>query len=496
MALAGLLIIPALGWACTCASDGLPLCQVLAEPGATLDGGPDSKIFVGRVISSLPTTQEEAWALEAKYFERHPDAKGSPEGRRRFLLDLWGDTLSAESRQRVQAEPLQDIAAFSRLEVIEAFTGEKTGDVIHMFGKLGGGDCSFHFKRGSTYLVMAYRQNGFWTTSICSRSREIKGSDSDVEALRAWRDRKPIPIAIYGVVIDYTARGDRKQGWRILPGMPVRLNGPSSTLDTVTNARGEFGFENLAPGAYRLETLKPGWALEEYVGDSRSRSIGGCRQVLAMAREQQGSVRGRVQAAPGQGLVRALVKLVSIVPQLDAPGKIFDTVGSFQIAHVEPGDYVLAINPENTPQPSNPDRRDPGILYPKWFYPGVPTRDRAEVIHVERGAELVLPGPWTLPAPFVETKIDALFVQSDGKPAAGVRFRVRDRESGHLAVSNTSADPDGRAGFKVLAGRRYRVETLTRDPAHGLSYASAVEFGPELVGTLLVKLVEKDGAPR
>ncbi len=301
----------------------------------------------------------------------------------------------------------------------------------------------------------------------------------------------------HGVVIDYTARGDRKQGWRSLPGMPVRLNGPGSTLDTVTNARGEFGFENLAPGAYRLETLKPGWALEEYAGDGRSRSIGGCRQVLAMAREHQGSVGGRVQAAPGQGLVRAPVKLVSIVPQLYAPGKVFDTDGSFQIAHVEPGDYVLVINPENTPQPSNPDRRDPGTLYPKWFYPGVPTRDQAEVIHVElRGADLVLPRAWILPTPFTEKKIDALFVRADGEPAAGVRFRVRDRESGHLAVSNANAGPDGRAGFKVLAGRRYGVETLKRDPALGLTYMAAVEFGPEFTGTLEIKPAENGDARR
>ena len=86
------------------------------------------------------------------------------------------------------------------------------------------------------------------------------------------------------------ARGGIRSRYR----QPSMVNGPGF-------ARGEFCFENLAPGAYRLETLKPGWALEEYAGDGRSRSIGGCRQVLVMAREHQGSVRraGAGGAWPG-----------------------------------------------------------------------------------------------------------------------------------------------------------------------------------------------------
>ncbi len=144
----GVLLIPTLGWACSCA-ESLPLCQILAEPGATPDGGTDSKIFVGRVISTSPATQEEAWALEAKYVERHPDGKGTPEGRSRFLLDLWGDTLSAESRQRVLAGPLQNIVVFSRLEVIEAFTGAPPRRSANGRAGTGRGPCRWGWRRRS-----------------------------------------------------------------------------------------------------------------------------------------------------------------------------------------------------------------------------------------------------------------------------------------------------------------------------------------------------------
>jgi hypothetical protein len=156
------------------------------------------------------------------------------------------------------------------------------------------------------------------------------------------------------------------------------------------------------------------------------------------------------------------------------PAGLIGNDGSFHFANVEPGDYRVLINPLNTP--------GPGLLYPVWFYPGVATRDRAEVIHIERGTDLVLPTAWILPPAFVERKIEGVFVWLDGEAAAGVRYVVRDVESGHvLASRGESSGPDGRVESKVLHGRRYRVEAP--------GYSVSAEIGPDFAGNFVVKLM-------
>jgi len=500
------LLFPALSWACSCAPSP-PLCKLLAQPGAQLETGPDTKIFVGKAISSYPASEREAWDLEKKYAERHPEAAGdrpgtlSREGRKQFQLELWGDTLSAESRATILSashEAALGRFALSRVEVIEPFSGAKAGEIVDMFGGLGGADCSFHFKPGATYLLVAKRWGGLWGTSACSRSKEITGTNPELEALRAWRDEKPVSNTIFGFLYDSTERG--RKDWNKRPRFPIRLNGPSGSMSSAPDPFGQFRFDNVAPGEYRLDTAEPGWALGLSRIDQTILVTRGCEEFFVSARQLQSSLSGRVQPSPGQTLVSATIKLMPVTPQAELtnlPGGGFNNqTGDFRIGRAEPGDYVLAINPENKVSAASTDGRVMGVRYPATYYPGVPSRERAEVIRVERGEEVRLPAIWILPPPLAEKKIEGIAVWPDGKPAAETRFLVKDQQGGHTTATGGPASADGLLTFNVLEGRSYRIEALTHHPDKGLYFCGAADIGPEFAGKLVIKLAEDGPNPR
>lgn len=388
------LLYGAEAWGCTCASPQ-PFCKLLAAPGAKLNLGPGTALFVGRAVYSQPASYLEAERLERQFFIEHPEWGGANgtsavavrwEGRKQFWLSLWGEHLSPESRARLARllNPgkvfglFYSTVALSRIKVIEAFAGDvQPGDEVEMFGSLGSADCSFQFKEGSEYLVVAHEtEHGFRTTGICSRSQEIKGPNSDLVSLRAWRDRKPLDASLTLYMHDITNRGHHGKP---LTGFPLRLIGPGEPIATVTDRYGRVQLEKVTPGSYRIETSEPGWTLRAQPFEL----LGGCADIYASATQAQSVVTGLVARAGGGtvGPLSLTLEPVSAAAERKIPLRAEpDRVGVFRFAEVEPGDYYLAIT--GTP----------------FFYPGVPTRQQAAVLHVARGVDFAMPGTWVLPA--------------------------------------------------------------------------------------------------
>lgn len=516
MAWSTILLLPGAAWACSCRAVP-PLCQTLAEKGLTaLESGPDSKVFYGKVLTSSPATEQEAWKLEREYAERHPEAREQGgrgilnfEGGKRFRLELWDAVLSPAGREAILAarkEPGEfglfgfGSLALSRLEVIEGFQNAKPGEVVEMLGGLGGADCSFHFKPGSTYLVTAWKGGGFWATSGCSRTQQVSGSSEELEALRAARDGKPIAKSIYGGLYDATERGVR-DSFRMLANWPVTLKGPSGNLDTTTDELGQFTFRNLEAGRYQVEARKPGWVASPVAVEVGT----GCKQVGVSAKEQQSSVSGRVRPAPGQPFTRVPISLVPVKPPPNYwnSGKpSVDGDGNFSIKDVEPGEYLLAVNPRGIPYPSREDsysrRLMPGLPFAGWFYPGVETRERAEVIRVERGVDVKLPVDWVVQQPLVERTVSVVITWPDGMPAPGTRAVVKDQPSGANIASCGPANEKGELQCKMFVGRRYKLEAFTEKPRGEVYYWAAADVPPEMTANLplVIRLAEDGPKPR
>lgn len=512
-----LLLLPAAVWACSC-KPVPPLCQTLAEKGlAALGDRPDSKVFYGKVLTSSPATEQEAWKLELAFAERHPEAKAQGgrgflnfEGRKRFFLELWDGVLSPAGREAILAareEPgkfsLFDggSLALSRLEVIEGFQNAEPGEVVEMLGGLGGADCSFHFKPGATYVVTAGKGQGFWATSGCSRTHQVSGSSAELEALRAAKQGKPVARSVYGSLYDSTERGVRDSFQR-LTNWPVTLKGRGGELATTTDASGQFMFRDLEAGRYELEARKPGWATKPITVEV----VTGCKQALLGAREQQSSVSGRVRPLPGQPLARVPISLVPVKPPPDywrAGQTSLDADGNFSIKGVEPGEYLLVVNPRGIPFPSSEDlytrRPRPGLPYAGWFYPGVDSRERAEMIRVERGVEVKLPQDWVVQPPLVERTVSVIATWPDGMPAPAVRAVVKDQPSGANVASCGPANEKGELQCKMFVGRRYKIEAFTERPLGDVYYWSAADVPAETAAgpaALVIRLAQDGPKPR
>jgi hypothetical protein len=86
------------------------------------------------------------------------------------------------------------------LQILEQYKG-KVQDNLEMPSGTNGGDCTFRFTKGRTYLVYAYRNGETLITGHCTRSREIGHlDDSELEWLRT-RVPLPVPVALRRKVI-------------------------------------------------------------------------------------------------------------------------------------------------------------------------------------------------------------------------------------------------------------------------------------------------------
>lgn len=493
--------------ACSCIMRE-PLCKALAKPGAKLESSAKSAVFVGRVRYSFPTWQEEFGEHLKEFDRRHPELR--PKERtellgwlKQFMLQLWGDKASAEFKEkllRIQNDSrleagarLLSYQAMARLDVVEPFAGTEKGSVIEMLGGLGNGDCSVHFQAGESYLVSAYQDEyGFWTTSTCSGSRPVLDAQADLKAYRTLRDKQSHKPFVAGSLTDATDRGERS-GSGGIGKFPLRLVGEGFQKDFVTNADGTFVIDDVAPGKYRIDLLKSGWQIPPPMDERANFTLDdGCAEVGLFAKEQQSSVVGRAVPAKGSTLVRVPVALVPLNrgPVHGYRSGPMDANGTYRIQNVEPGDYLLAINPNGLPLATSMDDNPRAMPYPKNYYPGAESADDAEIIHVERGKAVEAPEVWKLPPPIAEKKIECVVVKANGEPFVDARVIVRDGLT-KIAVNRAGPVPkDGMVSFNVLEGRTYRVEVAAFDAERKPTHYALADLKPDHQGRLTVKLVE------
>ncbi len=81
---------------------------------------------------------------------------------------------------------------FSRTEaVLRVERVWKGGDAttVSLFSASHSATCGYHFKKGRTYLVYAYKDaEGRLSTGICSRTRRLKDAAQDIKVLGAARE--------------------------------------------------------------------------------------------------------------------------------------------------------------------------------------------------------------------------------------------------------------------------------------------------------------------
>ena len=284
--LSGLLftLLPAPLLACFCGGPP-PFCAAAALPDT---GDANHAVFVGKVTDVYPKSQADMNRLRDEFGRTHRDLVESllaqsmdTSGRRlagqaysSSLLELrkaiieyvWGDTLTPAEREQLRTANWQELdrLAFEfrqrvHLEVVENFTGADAGEFTLYTSSQG---CGFDFAEGETYLVETYKKvaTGTWEASSCSRTRLLAQATEDFEALHAWKTGQRPPGRISGQIVELIAVLGPGSPGRLPPsGTPfrIRLLGGKEILETTSDSRGQFRFENLDPGIYQVELGQP-----------------------------------------------------------------------------------------------------------------------------------------------------------------------------------------------------------------------------------------------
>lgn len=149
-----------------------------------------------------------------------------------------------------------------RLRVVERFVGPSAEEFV-LFTGFGSGDCGVPFTNGETYLVFAHRddKSGRSMTGICSGTTKVEYAEQSLRALRAWRNDEDLKPRIYGTLVDFTSRPKGEQERLPRPsGVTLWLLGNGPVQQAVTDQNGQFVFDGLEHGKYRVQILLPGFA--------------------------------------------------------------------------------------------------------------------------------------------------------------------------------------------------------------------------------------------
>jgi hypothetical protein len=135
-------------------------------------------------------------------------------------------------------------------------------------------------------------------------------------------------------------------------------------------------------------------------------------------------------------------------------GGVTNDAGEFRVSRLEPGNYLLLVQPR-----ADVDEDGPPTQSLPTLYPGVLTRDQAALIAVDRGGSVT-----GLEVPLVDGTVGRvtgrLIESTSGLPATGGFVHVRAVVSGvpdQFETATASAKPDGTFELKLAPGE-YLIE--------------------------------------
>ncbi len=469
----------------------MPFCARNPDPK-----GQDIALFVGEVVDVYPKSIEHYMEIVRQVQLSLPQEKKTDGGeiQRQLWLKVWGQELTAEEREKLEhSDAGRASSPFAgmhwnfprrvRFRIVERFAGTASLD-FELFTGIGGGDCGVGFEVGQTYLVDSFQQDKAtrWSASICSGTRHVKYATEDLRSLRAWKEGKPLPPRIYGVLEDWTDRRQSEgQYWKPFPGVELRLTGPEGTTKATTDAEGHFAFENLRRNKYRIEADLPGWRLDE-----RKQTIDlatqACADLYLTIKQEQGRIRGRVAPAAGESLPAYLwIEAIPVNPP--QPRKVRSGVARsedprFDLDQLEPGRYRIALNVDNPATSrrglsSEHERYSP---YPPLYYPGVREESQAYVFEVNRG-QIVELDPWTLPARLNDLAVHIQVLLPDRTAVSEAEVKVFLQATSKLVLVKKLTHRDKTFVFWGLENLAYRVEATATHPIGGLKLHGVEEAG-------------------
>ena len=359
--------------------------------------------------------------------------------------------LDADGKPRPFSEK---VAHFS---VDEAFRGVE-GRTIEITTNYNTPSCGYDFKQGQRYFVYARRdKDGKLKEWLCGPTVRLEEAAPDLAYARQALGGMKGQVLV-GAVVKYERSDIKDHGTRLpVPGVEVvleRADHSGETLSkTVTNEEGKYEFHDLAVNTYRVRAAPPpglrewsndGKPKEHYVSINEGMRCGSDSFLFT----NSSSIKGRLVTPDGSPLPS---QYLALVPLDDRGNEISSSYtpgvssvresGDYYFREVPPGQYLVAVNPRNTPGKSSP-------VYPLMYYPGVMSRGRATVLQVLKSRDMTL-NDFMLTSPLQERWFSGTVLLADKTPASGAKVILIDPNDLMMGTNVMEVTADERGRFRV-----------------------------------------------
>ncbi len=345
-------------------------------------------------------------------------------------------------------------------QVAENFNGASSKTIEIVTG-IGGGDCGFHFQEDHEYLVYAShnKETRSLYAGICSRTAPVERAAADLVYLRSLAKGGP-PSRVFGFVTGYSPGVGielryAERAPHPIANVPVRLDSEGASRRTVTDSLGNYTFDGLAAGTFTVSADMP-----KNLGGGEKRTVSlrnhACSESNFIAVERA-QLMGRLLDDIGVPVVTTQVVMVRADSSKgsDIIMAFTDAQGFFKVQRLPPGDFVLGVNITEPPR----EGKHLGDPFPPTYFPGVPDRANARIIHVEIAQQLA-GFELRLPARLKQRTIVGRVTWPDGKPARGAFVELKDSEFVDTNVDLGTAGSNGAFAVTGVQGRPYNLTSV------------------------------------
>ena len=294
---------------------------------------------------------------------------------------------------------------------------------------------------------------------------------SQIRTVPAPGQRPILTSVVSGQVMD--------ESGRLIARAAVRLVGDRGFQTRLTDGRGRFSYENVAPGAYVLTVSKPGYydgafgkrrptgsplpfeiAATESMNDMRVELFRGSVITGFVVDEDSEPIAGARVIALRRDFVEGEWRYRS------AGSDVSDDRGAYRVFGLEPGEYIVSTPTAQATSPEGDvitatlvDLGDRATAYPSLFYPASRYFQLALPLLLTSGeVKYAVDFKWApVPARSVSGRLTGSEAATDGQV---VRLVPADSPGGGLGteVAITISSPDGAFTFARVPAGEYRLE--------------------------------------
>lgn len=252
-------------------------------------------------------------------------------------------------------------------------------------------------------------------------------------------------------------------------GRPAGPTGPPP--QAMSDQDGRFAFDRLAPGEYRLDAQKSGFAPLVVPGTRPGTIVLAAGQSLdgvSIRLQKGGVIAGKVLDQRGDPFTELQVMAIrrvttpagnSFMPAPTQGSQQTNDLGEFRVAGLPPGEYYIAAMPRRiSPFGGSGAATGTGMAIATTFYPGTTDQTSAQSLVVASGGEVgnIIFTMQSAPAFSVSGRV----VDEEGKPVARAMVMLMgDSRNGIFMgpAGNAQTQDDGRFAMGEVRAGAYRI---------------------------------------